>query len=113
MERYRILRIYAKGAVLIEYKLERILSHVRKFIQMEAMSQASSVRDNIGGNKDPDKSWRSPFEDFGKEDAIELRKNSPCDAARLSTTGRMAREVSLGVGIIAVTRVGRSHPWLG
>ena len=49
MERYRILRIYAKGAVLIEYKLERILSHVSKFIQMEAISQASSVRDNICG----------------------------------------------------------------
>ena len=91
MERDRNLRIYSKGDGVGGYNLESILSHVSKFIQMEAISQASSVRDNIGGNKDPDKSWRSPFEDFGKEDAIELRKNSPCDAARLSTTGRMAR----------------------
>ena len=66
LERYRILRIYAKGAVLREYKLERILSHVSKFIQMESITQICSVWDNIGEDNDPDKKWRSPFENFGK-----------------------------------------------
>ena len=37
MERDRILRIYAKGDVVGEYNLERILSHVSKFIQMEPL----------------------------------------------------------------------------
>ena len=66
MERDRNLRIYSKGDVVGEYNLERILSHVSKFIQMESITLICSVRDNIGEDKDTDKKWRSPFENFGE-----------------------------------------------
>ena len=61
-----MLRIDAKGDAVGEYNLGRILSHVSKFIQMESITQICSVRDNMGEDKDPDKKWRSPFENFGK-----------------------------------------------
>ena len=43
----------------------------------------------------------------------QIAENYPCGVARLSTAGRMAREGRVGVGIIAVTIVGKSQPWLG
>ena len=53
------------------------------------------------------------FREFRKIIYNRIAENSPCDAARLSTAGRMAREGRVGVGIIAVTIVGKSQPWLG
>jgi hypothetical protein len=46
-------------------------------------------------DKNPDKTWRAPFENFGKNLLKIIYKriaeNSPCGVARLSTAGRMAR----------------------
>ena len=96
-ERERSLRIYAKGDAVGVYKLGRILSHWSKFtganlskkkalrkyfpcetilVKIKTLTENGVHLSRISGNKIQSNcgKWRSPVENFGKKDTIELRK---------------------------------------